>query len=457
MSKTDLLRSLSEQRVRQTVDRQVGPGMVANLFEDNPFASHFDTVEYQDSQFREYETLADPETQKKPIRDIKDIAARSNPHFKAAMTDFQDYVVGGWKFNPAPTPVIDKFLDSMENSYEGFDSYLSDITDSLFLHAAFFHESVFNEEMELVRFIALDPKTAEFRQRRGEHGQYYELFQRKSWPEPPVILQDNPTTFYRRLYSKPNYPYGVPFVDSGIFHMVMMVEFFKSYKALLDSFVMPNLFFTVDREVVQAVVTDPTQRKGFVEEVFKRLVDQIKKRTGAGRVITMGSEVSEPFILSGMNEKTMGAGEALINALDNQLELALKTHGLTTLRNDSALNDTKAKYRMANYSRVIKRSQRVITTPVNYQFALAHFEAGTRGSPDFILERSIFEDEQIKAEISSVISTSNKNRYDAMGSLLEVLDIAVEKGRMTDQQADAMFIDEVSKMESQNILADPLE
>ena len=108
----------------------------------------------------------------------------------------------------------------------------------------------------------------------------------------------------------------------------MMVEFFKSYKHLLDSFVMPNLFFRVDREIVEKVVTDPTKRGGFVKKVFEQLMKQVKK-FGPGRVITMGSEVMEPEILSGMNEKTMGSAEALINALDNQLELALKTHGLT--------------------------------------------------------------------------------------------------------------------------------
>lgn len=434
------------------VDRQIRPGSIANLYEQNPFTPFFDYVEYEEGYFKEYETLADEKVQKKPIREMKAVAAKSNPHLKAAMTDFQDYVVGGWGFRPDKTIVIDRFLDTMENEFEGFDSYLSDMTDSMFLHSAWFHESVYDEQLWLRRFVCLDHNTATFKQAKaGILGQKYALYQKKEshfGVEDDTSLDDDPTSFYAKLYSRANYPFGVPFVDSGIFHMVMMVEFFKSYKALLDSFILPNLFFRVDREIVEKVVTDPTERPAFVKNVFGQLLTQIR-RLRPGRVITMGSEVMDPEILSGMNEKTFGASESLINALDNQLELALKTHGLTTLRNDSALNDTKAKYRMANYSRVIKRAQRVGTNKLNGQFNQAHVEAGSRDMSELYFERTIYEDEQIRAEISQTISEARKSGYDAMESLLTVLAESERQGRITKEQADQIFVDEMEKIGNQ--------
>ena len=439
--------------------RQVKSGSQAQLFENNPFFGDFDYVTYQDSGYNEYEGLADPKVQKKSIREIKMVAAKSNPHMKAAMTDFQDYVVGGWGFKPNKSIVIDRFLDTMENQFEGYDAYLSDVTDSLFLYSAFFHESVYDDQKALRKVTCLDHNTAEFKQDKSHPlGDRYVLGQRIGFGnEGWIPLQDEPNYFYRKLYSKSNYPYGVPFVDAGIFHMVMMVEFFKAYRTLLESFVLPSLFFRVDREIVEKTITDPTERLGFVKKVFAELVKQVKRfKEGSARVVAMGSEVMDPILLSGMNDKTMGASEALINALDNQLELALKTHGLTTLRNDSALNDTKAKYRMANYSRIVKRGQNVITTPLKYQFKLAHLEVGSADESEFYLERSIYEDEQILAEISSVITQARSDGYDAMEKLMEVLDKAVEKGYVTVQQANQMFIDEMAKIGEQIELADPL-
>ncbi len=441
------------------VDRQVKTGAATQLFENNPFFSSFDYVMQEEGSFKDYESLADPNTQKQSIKEIVKVAAKSNPHFKAAMTDFQDYVAGGWGFKPTKSIVVDILLDTMENEFEGFDAYLSDATDSLFLYSAFFHESVYDDRLRLRRFIVNEHDSAIFRQDKthplGDRyllGQYERnSFGFRSWKN----LSDDPTTFYRKLYSRANYPYGVPFVNAAIFHMVMMVEFFKSYKSLLDSFVLPNLFFRVDREVVEKVVTDPTKREGFVRQAFVMLMSQVKK-LGPGRVVAMGSEVMDPEILSGMNEKTMGASESLINALDNQLELALKTHGLTTLRNDSALNDTKAKYRMANYSRVVKRAQGVIIKPVNRQIKRAHLEANSAEVSELYLERNIYEDEQILSEISSTITKSRVDGWNAVNVIMETLDLAVEKGYITQQQANQRFIDEMDKIDEQLKLADPL-
>lgn len=442
-----------------SVDRQVRPGAVANLYDQNPFTQFFDYIEYEEGYFKEYQTLADEEVQKKPIREMKAIAAKSNPHFKAAMTDFQDYVVGGWGFKPDKTIVIDFFLDTMEREFGGFDSYLSDMTDSMFINSAWFHESVYNEQLMLGRFVCLDHNTAEFKQGdKGVWGQDYLLYQKRSesfGADPAKLLEDDPTTFYGKLYSKSNYPYGVPFVDAAMFHMVMMVEFFKSYKTLLDSFVLPNLFFRVDREIVEKVVTDPTERPGFVKNAFMQLLSQVR-RLRPGRIITMGSEIMDPEILSGMNDKTMGASESLINALDNQLELALKTHGLTTLRNDSALNDTKAKYRMANYARVIKRAQKVGKSKMNGQFNQAHTVAGSSDRSELYLERNIYEDEQILAEISSVVRESIKAGAEAISAWIEALDSAVNSGYLTDEQANQKFVDEMDRVDNQVKFSDNL-
>ena len=73
MSTNSLLRTLARDRnytpnilprnSMESVDRQEGivkSGAATQLFENNPFAGHFDYVQYQYTDFKTYESLADP-------------------------------------------------------------------------------------------------------------------------------------------------------------------------------------------------------------------------------------------------------------------------------------------------------------------------------------------------------------------------------------------------------------
>ena len=89
-------------------------------------------------------------------------------------------------------------------------------------------------------------------QQEGPLGQYYELRdsgRHSNLSDDPgyggynnsVSLHNDPTIEYLTLFPETNDPYGRSFIDSALFHLIMVVDFFKAYKDVLASIVWPNL------------------------------------------------------------------------------------------------------------------------------------------------------------------------------------------------------------------------
>ena len=444
------------QASAQSFDRGAdGGGMVARLTEDNPFTG-FGYVHRNDVGINTYSSLTEDKLGTMPVHEIRRIMARSAPSVSQALTNYQKYCNAGYTILPEAHPLIDGLMDSMVNTDGGFKSFVNSLLDSFFLHGACFFETVYDEQMMPKRMVALDPYSAVYRRSENELGQYYELGQ---WQPFRVggsfthtgggifkSLHEDPTIEYLPLYASANDPYGRSFVDSALFHLIMVVGFFKAYKDVLSALVWPNLLLNVDRKVLQEEVKDPTQRQALVNSILAKLKEELKKLK-PGSVLAYGSEVKVGGLMSGMNNANLGGVEDFVNILQKEIIRGLETNQLLNALNDN-VTETRARYEMADFAKLISHTQSTINEAISRQFNLAFRMNGINETAIFTLNRSIYEEDRLNAEILKTVEDANKAGDDAKMSLLGWLEKAVMDNRMTAPQANAYFQTELERRDN---------
>ena len=440
------------------IERSMGEGgMTAQLTDANPF-SGFGYVKRQETNPDTYASLTNEEIQHISIHKIRKIMARSAPSVSQALTNFQKYCNAGYSILPESHPILDGLMDSMAIMDGGFTGFVNSLLDSLFLHGACFYETVYDDNLMPKRMVSLPVHSAVYVQREGPLGQYYELNQWQTFSSDRrdrdrdygsnnlVSLHDDPTIEYLTLFAETNDPYGRSFIDSALFHLIMVVDFFKAYKDVLASIVWPNLLMTVDREQIRQEVTDPKQREGVVKKVLTAL-RQALKNLKPGSVITFGSEVKFGGMLSGMNRANLGGVEDFINILQKEIIRGLETNQLLNALNDS-VTETRARYEMADFAKLITHTQTLINTAISRQFNIALRLWKARKIAAFMLKRTIYEEDRLQSEILRSVEEANKSADDSKMSLLTWLDKAVADGRMDDEEATMYFRAEIERRDA---------
>ena len=439
------------------IDRAIGSGMVTRLTEDNPFTG-FGYVHRNDVGIATYGNLTEDKLDTLPVHEIRKVMARSAPSVSQALTNYQKYGNAGYTILPEAHPLIDGLMDNMVNTDGGFKSFINSLLDSFFLHGACFFETVFDDNMMPQRMVALDPYSAVFRRSEFEDGtgQYYELGQWQPFRVSGGFVQtgggifkslhDDPTIEYLPLYSESNDPYGRSFVDSALFHLIMVVGFFKAYKDVLAALVWPNLLLNVDREVIREEVKDPTKRQALVSSILAKLKEELKKLK-PGSVLAYGSEVKVGGLMSGMNNANLGGVEDFVNILQKEIIRGLETNQILNSLNDN-VTETRARYEMADYAKLITHTQSTINAAVSRQFNIAFRMNGINETAIFTLNRSIYEEDRLNAEILKTVEDANKAGDDAKMSLLGWLEKAVMDNRMSAPQADMYFQSELERRDN---------
>lgn len=440
------------------IERTMGEGgMTAQLTDANPF-SGFGYVKRQETNPDTYANLTNEEMQHLPIHKIRKIMARSAPSVSQALTNFQKYCNAGYSILPESHPILDGLMDSMAVMDGGLTACINSLLDSLFLHGACLYETVYDDNLMPKRIVPVDVLSVAYIQKEGPLGQYYELNQWQTFSSDSrdrdreygsnnlVSLHDDPTIEYLTLFSETNDPYGRSFIDSALFHLIMVVDFFKAYKDVLASIVWPNLLMTVDREQIREEVTDPTKREGVVKKVLTSL-RQALKNLKPGSVITFGSEVKVGGMLSGMNRANLGGVEDFINILQKEIIRGLETNQLLSALNDS-VTETRARYEMADFAKLITHTQMLLNTAISRQFNIALRLWRARKTVAFMLKRTIYEEDRLQSEILRSVEEANKSADDSKMSLLEWLDKAVADGRMDDEEATLYFKTEIERRDA---------
>ena len=439
------------------IDRAIGSGMVTRLTEDNPFTG-FGYVHRNDVGIATYGNLTEDKLDTLPVHEIRKVMARSAPSVSQALTNYQKYGNAGYTILPEAHPLIDGLMDNMVKTDGGFKSFINSLLNDFFLHGACFFETVFDDNMMPQRMVALDPYSAVFRRSEFEDGtgQYYELGQWQPFRVSGGFVQtgggifkslhDDPTIEYLPLYSESNDPYGRSFVDSALFHLIMVVGFFKAYKDVLAALVWPNLLLNVDREVIREEVKDPTKRQALVSSILAKLKEELKKLK-PGSVLAYGSEVKVGGLMSGMNNANLGGVEDFVNILQKEIIRGLETNQILNSLNDN-VTETRARYEMADFAKLITHTQDTINAAVSRQFNIAFRMNGINETAIFTLNRSIYEEDRLNAEILKTVEDANKAGDDAKMSLLGWLDKAVMDKRMTVPQADKYFQSELERRDN---------
>ena len=438
------------------IERSMGEGgMTAQLTDANPF-SGFGYVKRQETNPDTYASLTNEEIQHLSIHKIRKIMARSAPSVSQALTNFQKYCNAGYSILPESHPILDGLMDSMAVMDSGFTGFINSLLDSLFLHGACFYETVYDDNLMPKRMVSLDVHSAVYVQEEGPLGQYYEL---RQWQtiglsdnqgyggyNNSVSLHNDPTIEYLTLFPETNDPYGRSFIDSALFHLIMVVDFFKAYKDVLASIVWPNLLMTVDREQIREEVSDPKKREGIVQKVLTRLREALKNLK-PGSVITFGSEVKVGGMLSGMNRANLGGVEDFINILQKEVIRGLSTNQLLNALNDT-VTETRARYEMADFAKLITHTQTLLNTAISRQFNIALRLWKARKIAAFMLKRTIYEEDRLQSEILRSVEEANKSADDSKMSLLQWLDEAVAKGRMDNEEANTYFKAEIERRDA---------
>lgn len=428
-------------------------GQVARLFDENPFTGFANIQTRPETGIKSYEGLTPEALSQMPVHKVRAAMANSNPHVSAAITDFQEYVRPGWSSNPESYPLLDVWQDNMvKNDNITLDGFIDQISESMFLHGAYVYESVFDENNLPQRLVSLDPYSMVFTRSKGPYGDFYELHQRQQ--QGLKSLHGDPTIEYRALYAQTGNPYGKCLVDSALFHLIMVVEFFKSYKQVLQTLVWPALLMRVDREVLAEDIKDPATRQQRVNEVLDLLREQLKK-LGPGAVIAQGSEIMEPQILSGMNRANLGSVQDFIDILDRQIMIALKSNQLLFAKSDS-FTETRAMYEMNHYALLINHAQSFINSSITRQVHVAgQMRNQVNQLFEFRLWRSIFEEERLLAGINKIIQDANLSLNNTIQSMVMWLREAVLDGRMTDEEANKFFKENLEIYKGQMLRREP--
>ena len=463
MSKlTDKLRAELVSRLSTpTVTRGISSGMVSRLDDVNPF-SGFSVISRKETGVGAYANLTLKQLAEKPANEVRELVAESNPDLSNALVNFQNYCNAGWTLEPEGHPAFDLVFDTMAQTDAGFDHFVDALFRDIFLHGACFYESIYDDEDRLRRLVALDPSTAGFIKSQNELGEFYELVQYQTFGVDRIAhdndryrgdgsylsLHDDPTIEYLPFWSSGTNPYGKSFVDSALFHMIMTVEFFKSYRDVLQSVIFPALVATVNREAIKELEADPTKAAVLVRSVMARLKEELVKM-GPGSAVAYGNEV-DIKILSGLNSANMGGAVDFTNITEKYVTRGIQSNELLAGTGQST-TETKSRHQMANYSRLIVKPQLSVAASLTRQFNGALRRIGSSETAMFGFQRSIFEQMYLNAEIYERTQGAFKSYDDSMISLMDWLDRAVEKDRLTQAEAGDIWAEEMKSRKLMNL------
>ena len=148
-----------------------------------------------------------------------------------------------------------------------------------------------------------------------------------------------------------------------------------------------------------------------------------------------------------MNRANLGGVEDFINILQKEIIRGLETNQLLNALNDN-VTETRARYEMADFAKLISHTQTTINEAVSRQFNLAFRMNGINETAIFTLNRSIYEEDRLNAEILKTVEDANKAGDDAKMALLGWLEKAVMDNRMTAPQANMYFQSELERRDN---------
>lgn len=409
------------------------------------------------------ETLTDEMVKGFNRNTLREIISESSPMVSKAASDFVYWSNSGWNWaansmeadrgvgSPAHN-LLETFVTRLFNESDGLDNILNAGYRSMFVHGAIFTELVFDKDKKTpVTLKVLDPTSACFRQRTDSvRGQYYELGQQQyNSPEAEtdatgfVSLQDVPTVQYRPILPVANYPYGLSMIDPAIFTVVMSSGFFSNFNQALNAQIWPTNLITIDREKFKESVRtgSPDELQSKMKLLMKDIIDKVQKLKPGG-VAVYGDEVAVGDRLSGVNRANFGSVRDIHDVMDREGVRGIGSQPILLGRNEG-VSETHADLQLISYGKLITNSQRIMGDLFTYYFNLILYINRFPKLAKFLFRSLNTAEYRDRARTMTEIASAMKMSNESLSTAVEALDMAVESGYMSREEAQMQFDAEI--------------
>lgn len=301
-----------------------------------------------------------------------------SPEISKACWDFQQFGNSSWTFTTEGGEgsegyrATEAFIERIAENGSSFNTLMDKLLASAFLRGAYFYELVLQGRMP-VGLVVLDPILAKYRpagrsdRRRGKDWELGQLIDGEF-----RAFRGN-TVVYAPVNNSVTTPYGMPLIESSIFAAIFMIGLLYDIRRVISQQGYYRLDFSFDKDAMENKIANnrvsPGEVDAFIQEQLEKLrrfYDQLNPSDSL--VHTSDIEISD--IAGAMNAQGLGALNAVIDLLRNQLTLACKSVPILMGINNST-SETHANRQWENYMGTIRSCQRTLADSLNRIFTLA--------------------------------------------------------------------------------------
>ena len=385
----------------------------------------------------------------------REILANVNAAMSKIVSDFTINMNQGWHYvaditRPDRPPraasrLIEGFLKHLDTEWAGLDTTLSEIADSFILEGASFTELVFDDTGRIPRrIVTLSPTLADWQQRDGPDGVYWELGQRHSRTFRDgsnfKSLHGIPEVRWTPFFPTSTMPWGRNPVDSAMRDIVAKEELTANLQRYVGSTAWPSILFTIDIEDLKTKLGNTTNKQEIQTEII-RLREQINtdfKQLGPASAMVYSSDVGVGSSLSGLSRQNLAYASDMIRDLDRDIVTGGKSASILHNRQEG-IAERHAMVQLIGYERFVRRGQRIEEGLLSYYLNLALIRNNLPGLARFYLSPATREEQKDMAEARRTQAESQISVATAYGEITTALQSAVTAEFMTPEAAQETF------------------
>ena len=405
----------------------------------------FSTVITQDENYDyKLQVITEVELRNKSATEILDILADSSPLLARGLYNRHLNIISEWTWtteedDDAGNEILDRAVQRIEYIGSSIPRKLGELVDAGYLKGAFFAENIFhNGEFQDIKII--DPYRAQHQKMRNdERGEFWQLVQRQNGEIVPLV---SPYIRYVPLIPRTDKPYGRPMAGAALFPLIFTLGLLKAARQsmLLQAF--PNRLITIDRKYLHDSGYDVDQIDGILTNLKKSLPNQIAATT-TGTQFVQGREVAMELV-GGVTRVSYDGLEMMIKILEKEIYAGLKefpinfgnSEGSSLSSGNADQQDDLASLDNDAFMRQIESLMSIFGTQILNNY-------GNASTAVFQLKRNH--------------SKPEKRRAERIETKVKVIEIAVNIGVITPEEARIIFRDPDSLNRLPEILKDDTE
>ena len=363
-----------------------------------------------------------------------------SPEISKACWDFQQFANSSWTFTTeteAGYRATEAFMDRIAQNGVSLNTLFDKLYASAFVRGAYFFEMPLQGRTP-VGLAVCDPILAKVRtaseadKRRGKDFEYGQMI------DGEFRAFRGETVVYAPVNSQVTTGYGIPLINSSVFAAVFMIGLLYDIRRVISQQGYYRLDFSYDIDMMNDKMrragisgNDPDEVDAFIEKQLDRLrtfYDQLNPSDS----IVHTSDIDVGDIAGAMNAQGLGALNAVIDLLRNQLTLACKSVPILMGINNST-SETHANRQWENYMGTIRSCQRTLVDKLDKIFTLALRYQGIQDRVKFqfrelsattamiLAQTEIATLESLDKALNMSIKTTDENGREMIGTPVDLM------------------------------------